>query len=124
MNDPTPALDSEPWRCAACGAQLIGRRGDLCRDCGVGTGPYQDDQTASAASTWARSGRPGGSMTECNLDDLVSACGAAGVTLGQHDQAVVRWLASFEPSTAAVVVGLIARAHSAGWESARAFGEH
>ncbi len=41
---------------------------------------------------------------------LEDACGAAGVDLGAYDQAILLWLAGFEPSTCAVVAGLIARA--------------
>jgi hypothetical protein len=60
--------------------------------------------TASPAEAWG----PG-------LHKLLEdACTAAGVTLGSHDHAILLWLAGWEPSTVAVVAGLISRAHPDG----------
>ncbi len=86
-------------------------------------GPFDNERDASAASSWARDGRPSGSMTTSNIKDLLDACGSAGVMVGSYDIEVIQWIGGFEPSTCAVIAGLIGRAHSAGWESARAFGE-
>jgi hypothetical protein len=36
------------------------------------------------------------------------------VELGAYDHAIVQWLAGWEPSTVAVMAGLISRAHEAG----------
>jgi hypothetical protein len=49
-----------------------------------------------------------------NERQLRAAIGAAGVTLGTYDEAIVRWLATWEPTTCAVIAGLITRAHQAG----------
>ena len=42
---------------------------------------------------------------------LEDACRAAGVLLGAYDHRILLWLAGYEPSTCAVVAGLISRAH-------------
>lgn len=73
-------------------------------------GPFEDDRTASAASTWAKEDRPAGRMRAFNEADLFNACEAAGVRLGAYDRGVLRWLAGFEPAACAVVAGLIVRA--------------
>lgn len=41
---------------------------------------------------------------------LEQACESAGVELGDYDHRILRWLAGFEPQTAAVVASLITRA--------------
>jgi hypothetical protein len=45
---------------------------------------------------------------------LLAACEQAGVQLGEYDARIVRWLAGFEPQSAAVVAGIITRAGQAG----------
>jgi hypothetical protein len=50
---------------------------------------------------------------------LEDACRAAGVDLGTYDEQVLLWLADGEPSTVAVLAGLIRRAHAAGLEEGR-----
>ena len=45
---------------------------------------------------------------------LVDACTMAGVELGAFDRRVLSWLSGWEPETAAVIAGLITRAHDAG----------
>jgi len=45
---------------------------------------------------------------------LEDTCRAAGVQLGAYDHRILLWLAEWEPSTCAVVAGLIRRAHEAG----------
>jgi hypothetical protein len=47
---------------------------------------------------------------------LEDACGEAGVALGAFDQVILLWLASFEPSSVAVIAGWVARAGRAGDE--------
>ena len=37
-----------------------------------------------------------------------------GVSLGAFDRTILAWLSGFEPETAAVIAGLITRAHQAG----------
>jgi hypothetical protein len=41
---------------------------------------------------------------------LGDACAGAEVALGAHDHAIILWLAAWEPSTVAVIAGLISRA--------------
>jgi hypothetical protein len=45
---------------------------------------------------------------------LLQACAAAGVTLGAFDRRILGWLAGWEPTTCAVIAGLITRAAAAG----------
>jgi hypothetical protein len=49
-------------------------------------------------------------MTPHNLAMLTDACTAAGVELGAYDRRILGWLAGWEPTTCAVVAGIIARA--------------
>lgn len=54
-----------------------------------------------------------GKMAPHNYLMLVRACEAAGVDLGSpssHDRRILAWLAGWEPTTCAVVAGLISRA--------------
>jgi hypothetical protein len=44
---------------------------------------------------------------------MEDACTAAEVKLGAYDQRILLWLAGWEPSTCAVITGLISRAHQA-----------
>lgn len=41
---------------------------------------------------------------------LTDACKVAGVVLGAYDRRILAWLAGYEPSTCAVVAGIIRRA--------------
>lgn len=43
---------------------------------------------------------------------LTRALTNAGVTLGEHDRVIVRWLAGWEPDTVQAVIGWIERAHA------------
>jgi hypothetical protein len=45
---------------------------------------------------------------------LFDAIESAGIELGAYDEKMVSWLAGWEPTTCAVVAGLIIRAHAAG----------
>ncbi len=45
-----------------------------------------------------------------NLVMLTDACAAADVELGAYDRRILAWLAGYEPSTCAVVAGVIRRA--------------
>ena len=119
------AVDSETWTCRGCGAPMIGRRPahDLCPDCvRASSGPYESERKA-AASPAARAAHEafgtgrGPGMTAANHRALCSAISAAGVDLGAWDHRIVMWLSSFEPSTVAVVAGLITRARAAGLEA-------
>ena len=66
-----------------------------------------------------------GKMTPHSHEMLISACAAAGVTLGAYDQRILLWLAGWEPQVCAVVAGLITRAYEAGRaaEDTRPLGE-
>jgi hypothetical protein len=83
-------------------------------------GPYQTERQAAAASSWARDGRPSGEMSGHNLRDLLDACTEARVMVGKHDVTVLEWLAGYEPSTVAVITGLITRAFEAGLDDPEA----
>ena len=74
------------------------------------TGPYETEREAMAASAWARQGRDG-DMRASNLADLAAAL--SGVEVGAWDRAITEWLAGWEPSTVAVVCGLLSRARAA-----------
>jgi hypothetical protein len=51
-----------------------------------------------------------GKMRPHNLAMLTDACAAAGVEMGAYDRRILAWLALWEPTTCAVVAGIIARA--------------
>ena len=55
-----------------------------------------------------------GKMAPHTRQMLEAACAAAGVDLGAFDRRILTWLSGWEPTTVAVVVGLIARAHESG----------
>jgi hypothetical protein len=63
-----------------------------------------------------------GRMAPHSLRMLDEACAAARVDLGAFDRRVLAWLSEWEPETAAVVAGLIARAYDAGRAAAEARG--
>lgn len=56
------------------------------------------------------------------LRHLVNACTTAGVDLGHYDHRVLNWLATWEPQTAQVLIGLISRAHAAGQQKGNSRG--
>lgn len=82
------------------------------------TGPFETEREAAAAALWARMGAGAAGtvslMRSANLADLAAEIGAAAVELGAHDKRIVEWLAGYEPSTVAVICGLIHRAYEAG----------
>jgi hypothetical protein len=79
-------------------------------------GPYETERNA-AASVRHILDSPPGSWQAGSHKHLEDACTAAGVRLGSFDHRILLWLAGYEPATAAVVAGLIARAHAAGCAS-------
>jgi hypothetical protein len=80
----------------------------------VSTGPYETVREAREAAQPLPEDPH--QWPAANEHQLRTAIGAAGVTLGVYDEAIVRWLAGWEPSTIAVIAGLITRAHEAGKE--------
>jgi hypothetical protein len=80
------------------------------------SGPFETEYEARAAVEHILSS-PAEAMTDGNHRLLEDACRAAGVELGAWDHRILVWLANWEPSTVAVVAGLIARAHESGAEA-------
>jgi hypothetical protein len=72
-------------------------------------GPYETEREAARAAQHITES-PAGSWTDGNHRLLEDACRSAGVELGAQDHAVLLWLAGWEPSTVAVIAGLIRRA--------------
>jgi hypothetical protein len=90
------------------------------------TGPFETEQQAhelpavrAVYAAFDRDHGPG-KMTPHTLAMLTAACEAAGVELGAYDRRILAWLAGWEPQTAAVVAGLITRAHQAGRQAGQA----
>ena len=79
----------------------------------MSTEPYSTEREAHAASWHARQGQFG-AIDAANHAQLTDACAAAGVELGAYDEAIIEWLARWEPATVTVITGLIGRAHEAG----------
>jgi hypothetical protein len=83
-------------------------------------GPFETESaarhTAAVQAVYdAFNAAPGaGRMQPANLAMLEQACAAAGVALGAYDRRILAWLAGWEPTTCAVIAGLVARAHEAG----------
>jgi hypothetical protein len=77
------------------------------------TGPFETERQAAAMSLWETHGRQAGQRHAANVADLAAEIGAARITLGAYDRRVVEWLAGWDPSTVAVVCGLISRARQA-----------
>jgi len=76
-------------------------------------GPFQTEREARNAARHIYDSPPGtGAWGTGNHRLLKNGCLAAGVTLGAYDHGTLLWLADFEPSTCAVIAGLIARAGS------------
>lgn len=80
-------------------------------------GPYatERDTMASPLGAAIRVTRPElGSYRAIQMEHLRQACAGAGVELGAYDERILAWLATYEPATVQVVIGLISRAHAAG----------
>jgi hypothetical protein len=73
------------------------------------SGPFETEYEARASVEHILSS-PTEAMTDGNHRLLEDACRAAGVELGAWDHRILVWLAKWEPSTVAVVAGLITRA--------------
>jgi hypothetical protein len=74
-------------------------------------GPFETEREARNTVRHITDSPPGtGAWGHGNHRLLEDACRAAGVELGAYDHAILLWLAGWEPSTVAVVAGLIARA--------------
>jgi hypothetical protein len=110
----------ETWRKHLASQEVPARRG------GDGTttfGPYDTEDQAAAeplTAAWQslpRSGNPGGDARDLKLSHLREACADAGVELGRYDTRILAWLATYEPTTVQVVIGVISRAHAAGQDS-------
>ena len=84
-------------------------------------GPYETEQQVRELLAVqdiyrAFSADPGaGKMAAHTRRMLIEACEAAGTGFGTYDRRVLSWLAGFTPETAAVICGLIGRAHDAGF---------
>lgn len=82
-------------------------------------GPYETERDAMRASLWHSLGRDAGmEIDEANLTSLGGEL--FGIEVGAYDERILQWLADHEPSTVAVVCGLISRARTAGRASQRA----
>lgn len=75
--------------------------------------PFETEHEARASVEHIH-GSPAEAMTDGNHRRLEDACRAAGVELGRWDERILVWLAGWEPSTVAVIAGLITRAHESG----------
>ena len=81
----------------------------------MNTGPYESEREAAGAARRIYDSDPGtGAWRGGNHRLLCAALTDAGVELGAYDHAIVQRLAGWEPSTVAVIAGLIIRAHEAG----------
>jgi hypothetical protein len=77
----------------------------------MNAGPYETEREALRASLWEQQGRKL-DQRAMNLADLAAEC--SGIRLGAYDKRIIEWLANYEPSTVAVICGLISRARQAG----------
>jgi hypothetical protein len=75
------------------------------------SGPYDTERDAIRDSLWYAQGREG-DIGVANRTHLMYAL--SGVALGAHDRRILDWLAGYEPSTVAVICGLISRARAQG----------
>jgi hypothetical protein len=74
----------------------------------VSGGPYETEREAREAARHIYGIEPSaGAWTEPNLDLLLTTPGS---WFGEYDAQILRWLAGYEPSTCAVIAGLIQRA--------------
>ena len=79
------------------------------------SGPYETEREAATAARRIYDLEPGTCAWAAASHRLLEdACTAAGVELGAFDHQIAQWLSTWEPSTGAVVAGLIGRAHEAG----------
>lgn len=79
----------------------------------VGSGPYETERQAAAAVRHIYDRPPGtGAWGDGNHRLMEDACTAAGVQLGAYDHRILVWLTGWEPTTCAVIAGLITRAHA------------
>ena len=92
------------------------------------TGPYETERDARESPAVqvvydAFDADPGaGKMAPHNFLTLIKACETAGVNLGgptSYDRQILAWLAKWEPTTCAVIAGLISRAHAPELDEAR-----
>jgi hypothetical protein len=77
------------------------------------SGPYETERQAAGAARHFYDSPPGG-WGDGNLRLLEDVCRTAGVQLGAYDTRILVWLAGWEPTTCAVIAGLISRARQAG----------
>jgi hypothetical protein len=85
------------------------------------SGPFETERQAADAARHIYDSPPGtGAWGAGNHKLLEDACTSAGIQLGAYDHAILLWLAGWEPSTCAVVAGLITRAHRPELAEARA----
>jgi hypothetical protein len=83
------------------------------------SGPYETERQAADAARHIYDSPPAtGAWGAGNHRLLEDACTAAGVQLGAYDHRILLWLAGWEPSTCAVIAGLVRRA-AAGHGGAR-----
>jgi hypothetical protein len=83
------------------------------RQAGPRIGPFESERAAAAAARHIYGLPPGtGAWGAAAHKMLEDAC--AGIDLGAYDHAIILWLAGWEPSTVAVIAGLITRARQAG----------
>jgi hypothetical protein len=83
------------------------------------SGPYETERQAADAAGHIHDSPPGtGAWAAGNHRLLLDACASAGVYLGTYDHRIIEWLTGWEPATCAVIAGLIARAHTAGQDTA------
>jgi hypothetical protein len=79
----------------------------------VGSGPYETERQAAAAVRHIYDSPPGtGAWGDGCHRLLEGACAAAGVQLSAYDHRILVWLTGWEPTTCAVIAGLITRAHA------------
>jgi hypothetical protein len=82
--------------------------------------PYETERQAADAARHIYDSPPGtGAWGDGNLRLLEDACRAAGVQLGAYDTRILVWLTGWEPSTCAVIAGLITRAHASRVEASQ-----
>ncbi len=79
----------------------------------TGHGAFDTEREAANAVRYI-TGSPAESWGPGMHKHLEDACRAAGVTLGSYDHAILLWLSGWEPSTVAVIAGLITRAQRPG----------
>jgi hypothetical protein len=82
------------------------------------SGPYETERQAANAVRHIYGSPAGtGAWGDGNHRLIEDACTAAGVQLGAFDHRILVWMAGWEPSTCAVIAGLITRAHAAGQDT-------